>query len=283
MTRWFEIATFTPIFRDHSAKDTPRAEPWVDGPEQLAIRRRYVDERYRLLPYLYALADENARTGDPLMRPVFYDYPQTLTAPCDQDMDFTLGKALLVAPPPHPESPYPYDICLPTGGWYDLWTGKPVTGTDGTAPFDHVTETPRLDRLPVYVRAGTILPSQPLVQSTAETPQGPLSLDLYPGPNCAGALYLDDGHSLAFKRGAYFRQALTCRVIAPGKIELDFAPPEGSYAPWWQAVAVTIHASNSPTTVRNGESAVDAQFDSKSATLHFTLPPMRAGGRITIG
>ncbi len=283
MTRWFEIATFTPIFRDHSAKDTPRAEPWIDGPEQLAIRRLYVDERYRLLPYLYALADENARTGDPVMRPVFYDYPQELSAPCDQDMDFTLGKALFVAPPPHPESPHPYDVCLPTGGWYDLWTGKPVTGTGGTAPFDHVTETPRLDRLPVYVRAGTILPSQPLVQSTAETPQGPLSVDVYPGPDCSGTLYLDDGHSLAFKRGAYFRQALSCRVIAPGKIELDFAPAEGSYAPWWETVAVTVHGWNGPASVGHGESAIDAQFEGKSGTLHFTLPPMRAGGRITIG
>ena len=75
LTRWFEIAAFTPIFRDHSPKGTPRAEPWVDGPEQLAIRRRFVEERYRLMPYLYALADQNARTGDPIMRPVFYDYP----------------------------------------------------------------------------------------------------------------------------------------------------------------------------------------------------------------
>ncbi len=73
MTRWFEVAAFTPIFRDHSMKDAPRAEPWVDGPEQLAIRKHYVEERYRLLPYIYALADENSRTGDPLMRPVFYD------------------------------------------------------------------------------------------------------------------------------------------------------------------------------------------------------------------
>ncbi|HEY1604882.1 MAG TPA: TIM-barrel domain-containing protein [Allosphingosinicella sp.] len=283
MTRWFEIATFTPIFRDHSAKDTPRAEPWVDGPEQLAIRRRYVDERYRLLPYLYALADENSRTGDPVMRPVFYDYPQALNAPCDQDMAFTLGRALLVAPPPHPESSYPYDVCLPAGGWYDLWTGRPVAATNGTAPFDRIPETPRLDRLPVFVRAGTILPSQPLIRSTAETPEGPLSLDVYPGPDCRGILYLDDGHSLAFTRGTYFRQAVTCRIVAPGRIELDFAAAQGRYAPWWHAVSVTVHGWGGPAMVIGGDGPVPATFDGASGTLHFSLPPLRDGGRIMIG
>jgi alpha-glucosidase len=282
MTRWFEIAAFTPIFRDHSSKDAPRAEPWVDGPEQLAIRRRYVEERYRLLPYLYALADENARTGDPVMRPVFYDYPQTLDAPCDETMTFTLGKALLIAPPPHPESPYPYDVCLPTGGWYDLWTGRAVTGTGGTAPFDHVRETPRLDRLPVYVRAGTILPSQPLTQSTAEMPEGPLTLDVYPGPDCGGTLYLDDGHSMAFQRGAYVRQAITCRTGA-GRLEIDFSPEQGSYVPWWHIVAIRIHGWGGPAAVTAGQRPVASWFDAATGILQFQLPRDRAGGQITVG
>jgi alpha-glucosidase len=282
MTRWFEIATFTPIFRDHSSKDAPRAEPWIDGPEQLAIRRRYVEERYRLLPYLYALADENARTGDPIMRPVFYDYPQTLDAPCDQNMTFTLGKALLIAPPPKPDSPYSYDVCLPTGGWYDLWTGRAVTGTDGTAPFDHVRETPRLDRLPVYVRAGTILPSQPLTQSTAEVPEGPLTLDVYPGRDCGGTLYLDDGHSMAFQRGAYRRQAITCRLEA-GRLEIRFSPAQGSYVPWWRTIAIEIHGWKAPAAVLAGQRPVASGFDPASGILRFQLPDESAGGRIVVG
>ena len=98
LTRWFEIGAFYPVFRDHSATGTPRVEPWVDGPEHLAIRRRFVEERYRLMPYLYALAEQNARTGDPIMRPVFYDYPDALAATCDPAMTFTLGRDLLVPP-----------------------------------------------------------------------------------------------------------------------------------------------------------------------------------------
>ncbi len=176
-TRWFEIGAFTPVFRGHSAKDTPRAEPWVDGPAHLAIRRRFIDERYRLLPYLYAVADESARTGDPFMRPTFYDYPQMQSASCDQSMAFTVGRDLLVAASPKPDSPEPYDICLPASGWYDYWTGRRLA----TAK---TSETPRLDHLPVFVRPGTILPRQPLVQSTSETPKGPLQLDIYPGEDC---------------------------------------------------------------------------------------------------
>ena len=91
LTRWYQIGAFTPVFRNHAAKNTPRAEPWVDGPQHLAIRRRYIEERYRLLPYFYAVAEQNARTGDPVMRPVFYDYPELTKAPCDQSMAFTVG------------------------------------------------------------------------------------------------------------------------------------------------------------------------------------------------
>ena len=64
LTRWRQIGAFTPVFRNHSAKNTPRVEPWMDGSQHLAIRRRYIEERYRLLPYFYAVAGQNARTGD---------------------------------------------------------------------------------------------------------------------------------------------------------------------------------------------------------------------------
>jgi alpha-glucosidase len=230
LTRWFEVAAFTPIFRDHSTKDAPRAEPWVDGPEQLAIRKRYVEERYRLLPYIYALAEQNSRTGDPLMRPLFYDYPDALGADCDESMSFTLGPSLLIAGPPKPESPAPFDICLPKGGWYDYWTGAQVTQAK-------LTQTPRLDVLPVFVRAGTILPRQPLVQSTMDRPQGPLSLDVYPGPHCEGFLYFDDGVSV---NGPSLRQSVECAETARGMV-LHFGARKGSWQPWWKQIQVTIH------------------------------------------
>jgi alpha-glucosidase len=269
LTRWFEVAAFTPVFRDHSAKGTPRAEPWVDGPEQLAIRKHYVEERYRLLPYIYALAEQNARTGDPLMRPVFYDYPDALDSECDRSLTFTLGRSLLIAGPPKPESPAPFDICLPKGGWFDYWTGLPVAAAK-------MTEAPKLDVLPVFVRAGTILPRQPLVQSTAESPQGPLELDVYPGPDCRGELYFDDGVSIG---GASLRQQLSCSASAHGLV-LHFGPRSGAYTPWWRSMTVTVHAWPGVTArLADGRSV---RADERSRTISFTIPDQAASRDLAI-
>jgi alpha-glucosidase len=230
LTRWYEIAAFTPVDRNHSAHDAPHMEPWVDGPEHLAIRRKFIEERYRLMPYLYSLAEQNARTGDPIMRPLFYDYPDALKLDCDSALSFTVGRSLLVAAPPRPESPQPFNVCLPAGGWYDYWTGAAVT--------EHkLTQQPKLDAVPVFVRAGTILPKQALVQSTMETPKGPLQLDIYPGEDCRGELYFDDGVHVG---APSLRQSLTCTVTTKG-VALCFGPRQGSYRPWWKQIAVTVH------------------------------------------
>jgi alpha-glucosidase len=242
MTRWIEIAAFTPYFRAHSAKDTPRKEPWVDGPRHTDIRRKFIDERYRLLPYLYALADENSRSGAPLMRPVFYQFPQMLESPCDQSTTFLLGEALLVTPSPDLESPAPYQACLPQGVWYDYWSGEKKVSSpaadNGSA--QRLNITPNIASLPVFIRAGSIIPRQPLVQSTAETPAGPLTLDVYPGENCHGTLYLDDGHSMAFKHDGYLRQRIRC-TRRLDELDVQFEAREGQFKPWWHQLAVRIH------------------------------------------
>jgi alpha-glucosidase len=242
MTRWIEIASFTPIFRAHSEKGTPRKELWIDGPEHLAIRRQFVEQRYRLMPYLYAEADESARTGAPLMRPLFYDFPDALEMPCNQPTAFMLGDRLLIAPSPTLESPAPYSLCLPAGRWYDYWTGEQVAtqADSGASGPQSLSITPALDRLPVFVRAGAILPNQALIQSTSETPQGSLLLDIYPGEDCHGTIYADDGHSMAYARRSYLRQRVRCAQTAGG-MDVDFEPREGEYQPWWRSVAVRVH------------------------------------------
>lgn len=239
LTRWYQIGAFTPVFRNHAAKDTPRAEPWWDGPEHLAIRRRFIEERYKLLPYLYAIGEQNSRTGDPVMRPTFYDYPAMLSAPCDQSMAFTVGRNLLIAASPKPESPRPYDICLPSAGWYDYWTGKRIES-------EKISETPRLDHLPIFVRPGTILPRQAVTQSTSEAPKGPLLLDVYPGPDCRGELYWDDGVSI---RGESLRQTIRCETAADG-MRLTFEPRQGNFQPWWKEIAVIVHGGSAEPKAR---------------------------------
>ena len=231
-TRWFEIGAFTPVYRGHATNDAPRAEPWVDGPVHLAIRRRFIEERYRLMPYLYATAEQSARTGDPVMRPPFYDYPAMEKSSCDQSMAFTLGSDLLIAASPHPDQPRPYDICLPAKGWFDYWTGLPIAS-------ERISETPTLEHLPVFVRPGAIVAKEPLVQSTSQTPKGPLQLEVYPGDDCSGEIYLDDGVSV---NGSSLRQKVTCSITPTG-MSLQFGPRQGSYRPWWSRIAVTVHGT----------------------------------------
>jgi alpha-glucosidase len=259
MTRWIEIASFTPYFRAHSAKDTPRKELWVDGPRHTDIRRKFIEERYRLLPYIYALADENSRSGAPLMRPVFYEFPQALTSGCEQSTSFLLGADLLITPSPDLESPGSYEACLPQGVWYDYWSGKKrisSLGNNGRSA-QPLMITPNVASLPVFIRAGSIIPRQPLVQSTADMPSGPLTLDVYPGGNCRGELYWDDGHSMAYEHDGYLRQKLRC-TSSPEGVNLQFEARQGQYKPWWRHIEVRIH---------DWHGTADARLDGKALSL----------------
>jgi alpha-glucosidase len=287
-TRWFEIAAFTPIFRGHSAKGTARKEPWVDGPEQLAVRRHFIEERYRLLPYLYALANENARSGAPLMRPVFYEYPDILGSSCDGSMSFLLGAKLLVAPSPAPESAADYDICLPQGRWYDYWTGLPVVPLlrgnaehSSASARQFVRVTPALATLPVYVRAGAILPRQNLVQSTAQKPTGPLMLEIYPGDDCEGSLYADDGHTQKYRDRDYLRQTIRCHETATG-LEVEFEAREGQYGPWWPAIELNVHSWQGPASASLAGQSLAVQVDSDTHVLSLLVPDQNGAAQITV-
>lgn len=256
LTKWIEVASFQPIDRDHTEKGSGDQEPWVGGAAQLDIRRHFIETRYRLMPYLYTLAEESARTGLPMLRPLFLDFPDATRDrhPIDLDSgsEFLLGHDLLVAPSPYPEAPDDYTVEFPSSAWYDFWTGKRVPQP---APIDPPLNAPpaaalqvplsaqvhpTLDALPVYVRGGAIIPVQPLVQSTDQTPAGPLTLRIYAGGDCRGTLYTDDGESFAYQRGVFLRMSFTCSVTAKG-IQIAISKHEGSYAPWWKQLRLEVY------------------------------------------
>lgn len=261
MTKWIEISSFQPIDRDHSEKGAGAKEPWIGGAQQEAIRRHFIEIRYQLMPYLYTLAEEASRTGMPLERPLFLEFPDATADrhPMDLDRDasgeFLLGPDMLIAPPPFPDEVDEYHAEFPTAGWYDFWTGErihadslpepatvavdPDPGTVAKQPLG-VGVTPRNDQLPVYVRPGAILPLAPLVQSTDETPQGPLTLRIYAGDPCRGTLYLDDGKSYAFRHGSYLRMNFSCQITPEG-FELNIGAHEGSFSAWWKKIRVEIY------------------------------------------
>jgi alpha-glucosidase len=262
LTKWIEIAAFQPIDRDHSEKGTGDHEVWANGPSQEQIRRRFIEERYKLLPYLYTVMEEGTRTGLPLLRPVFLEFPDATPDrhPLDIDVDasgeFMVGPDLLVAPAPFPDKTDDYDAKLPSAGWYDFWTGARVGESQvrsvaaGMQPeaakgpmMSAVKIHPALESLPVFVRPGAILPIAPIVQSTEDTPQGPLTLRVFPGDKCEGRLYQDDGTSFAYKQGQYLKMSFTCRVAESGALEIRASRHEGIYPAWWKRIAVEVNGA----------------------------------------
>jgi alpha-glucosidase len=257
LTKWLEIAAFQPIDRDHTELGTGDQEPWVSGPEQEAIRRRYIEERYRLMPYLYTLAEDASRTGLPMLRPLFLEFPDAAPDKHPIDIDtsaageFLLGRDLLIAPPAFPGELDRYQVEFPSEDWYNYWTGEKVsqppkggpagpTETVANQVWLKTTIQPALDTLPVFARGGSILPIAPLVESTGETPQGELTLRVYVGEDCGGTLYQDDGQTYAYEQGQFLRMKFDCQVAADG-FHLRISQHEGSYSPWWKSLRVEVY------------------------------------------
>jgi alpha-glucosidase len=302
LTRWVELAAFSPLCRDHAAKGTLPHELWNNGLEQEAIRRRYIETRYRLLPYIYSLADESSRTGLPLMRPVFLEFPD-IFAPSSGgfdhlDTEFLLGPSLLIAPPPFAETLDSYAVSFPKDHeWYDFWTGlkaaaspQPPAIADiaiagGAASFSMPRQIqPPLDTMPVYVRGGSILPLQPLIQNTDQTPNGPLLLHVYPGSQCSGSLYLDDGHTFRYQKGEYLRQSFACESDAKS-LRLTFHAREGSYSPWWKFIEVVIYdwpSAHAEAKFSSSTYPLKTSYDPKQHALHMTLADVSTEAELTV-
>ncbi len=290
LTKWLEIAAFQPIDRDHTEKGSGDQEPWVGGPEPEAIRRRFIEERYRLMPYLYTLAEEASRTGMPIERPLFLEFPDATKDGHPIDIDgqvageFLVGPNILVAAPPYPDKLDNYTVEFPSSNWYDYWTGqvvpkpKPVA-RDANAPPNvidllplTISIQPELASLPVFVRGGAILPIAPLMQSTNEIPQGALTLRVYSGDACTGHLYLDDGKTYAYKSGASLRMDFRCEATADG-LRLYVGEHKGSYPAWWQQIRVEVYGwtPRKRAARLNGQST-DAKIESSPNKVAVTIP-----------
>ena len=296
LTKWLEVAAFQPIDRDHSAKGTRRHEVWVDGPAQEAIRRHFIEERYRLLPYLYTTAEKTSQTGIPLMRPLFVEFPHATADEHPIDLDdngseFLVGEDLLVAPDPSPDEIGAYEVHLPPGTWYDYWTGEQFERNSKTQSLDleqrdklnaskPLMIQPRLEVLPVYVRGGSILPVEPLTQSTEEKPVGPLTLRIYPASDsaapCTGEVYIDDGHSFAYRKGGYARVRFSCARAKDGTLAIKILPQEGSFSPWWTQYRLEIHGWT-PKLSKASVGGISLPFEHNQTAWSVTVPANRNG------
>ena len=200
--RWSQMGLLFSHARAHG--HTAPREPWAYGEPALSIFRRYAQLRYRLLPYLYAAA-RRVPDGVPLARPLVYDYPAEPTT-WHIDDEYLLGPDLLVAPMFVPRGRR--NIYLPAGGWYDFWTDQRFEGARW------ITYEAELERLPLFVCAGAVIPMGPELQYANERSWDPLSFEIYPGSDGVIETDLSDDH----------RRLRFQLTVEGGRVQLDGGP-----------------------------------------------------------
>src|SRR5580700_4126217 len=217
--RWFQFGAFCPLFRSHGRAWKLRL-PWGwntgdPGPVEInnyngaaipdasqlhdarvePICRKYLELRYRMLPYLYSAVHECTITGMPIMRALWLHFPDDPKAVECGD-EYLWGRSVLVAPVVE-NGATTRRIYLPRGTWSDFWTGERL---EGGREIDRPVD---LETIPLYVRAGSILPLGPVKQFTAEKVDEPLSISIYPGADASFLLYEDDGTSFDYRKGEW--------------------------------------------------------------------------------
>ena len=233
--RWFQFGAFCPSFRTHGRNWYLRvpwgwgesdggplgATKWRANPAELhnlaiePVIRRYLELRYRMMPYVYTVAREAHETGLPMMRALWLHHPDDPAAVRRGD-EFLWGRDVLVAPV-FEKGATERRLYLPRGAWFDFWTEKKLEGGR------EVVRKVDLDTMPLYIRAGAVLPMGPLKQYTDEPVDGPLTLTVYPGANGSSFLYDDDGVSFDHRDGAFMRLAMDWSD-ADRRLDLHLAP-----------------------------------------------------------
>ena len=217
--RWFQFGAFCPLFRSHGRAWKLRL-PWGwntgdPGPVEInnyngaaipdasqlhdarvePICRKYLELRYRMLPYLYSAVHECATKGMPIMRALWLHFPDDPKAVECGDQ-YLWGRSVLVAPVVE-KGATTRRVYLPRSTWYDFWSGERLAGgREITRPVD-------LETMPLFVREGSILPLGPVKQFSAEKVDEPLSISIYPGADASFLLYEDDGTSFDYRRGEW--------------------------------------------------------------------------------
>ncbi len=193
LTRWFQYAAFSPIFRVHGW--ISNAEIWNYGPQFLDVATQYDELRYHLLPYIYSSAWGVTNKGETLMRALPLEFSSDAGARAVSDQ-FMFGSALLINPVTT-EGAKQRTVYLPAGSsWIDFWTGKRASGGQ------NITAEAPLETIPIYVRAGSIVPYGPLVESAAGKPD-PIDLRVYAGANGDFTLYEDEGDNYDYEHGTH--------------------------------------------------------------------------------
>lgn len=253
--RWFQFGAFCTLFRSHGRTWKLRL-PWgwntgdpgpveirdYDGaaipdvsqlhnPQVEPICRKYLELRYRFLPYLYSAVRECATTGIPVMRALWLHYPDDPVAVARPD-EYLWGRNVLVAPVTE-RGATACSVYLPRGIWYDYWTNDRIEGGR------EVKRSVDLETMPLYVSGGSILPLGPVRQHTAENSDQPLSISIYPGADGSFLLYEDDGLSFNYRKGEWMGTRLSWND-ASRTLTLSLAPESRMLPPLQRKISVKM-------------------------------------------
>ena len=247
MLRWIETSVYLPLMRVHGyMSDT---EPWRYGKEAQQVIAQCLKERYRLLPYIYSYAAAISTEGSTLMRPLVFDFADDAEA-LQQEHEYMFGRSLLVNPVTEPNVTE-WTTYLPrhAGGWYDRLTGRHYEGGQ------QVTTAVDRSRIPVFVCAGSIVPTGPDVQSTADDFHSMITLNVYPGQDASFTLYDDDGESNGYLQEQCSRMQINWDNT---RQTLTLNKRKGSYKgmPRQQTFVVRLHDGTMRQVVYKGKRTV---------------------------
>lgn len=252
-SRWISLGAFSAFFRCHTMINTRDAEPWAYGEKAEEIARNYINLRYRLLPYVYSIFHEAAQSGLPVVRSLAIEWPhEARVYQTAYQNQFLFGPSLLVCPAMSREKVIP--LFLPEGNWYYLYNDQVRAGGQ-----EHYQDCP-VDRLPVFVRGGTILPMQSLVQHAGEKPEPILRLQVYAGSGISSfTWYEDDGRSLDHEKGQYVQRILQ---LDSTRRRLVVGAEKGSYRHGYQRLRVFLHGFGAVNRCRlNGQPIPSSTLD----------------------
>ncbi|MDT8999083.1 glycoside hydrolase family 31 protein [Paucibacter sp. APW11] len=261
-TRDLQWKTFTPVLMGMSGwAEGARKHPWWYDEPYRSINRKYLKLKMRLMPYMYTLAQEAEASGAPIVRGLMWDHPEDASAFTEaHKYQFLLGRDLLVAPVYRSQAAsqgWRKSIYLPEGKWFEYWDGRQVEAVKNGQQIDLQVS---LDKLPVFVRAGAILPMYPEMLFDGEKPKDQLTLDLYPHGSSSYTLYEDDGLTRQYANGQHSRQLITMQAPTAGSgaidgdISVQVGAVEGEYAGQeaQRSLALQLHSHAAPTAVELG-------------------------------
>lgn len=221
-TRWIQLGTFSPFMRAHSAGDTSEREPWSFGEPFTSINRKFIELRYQLMPYIYSVFWEHHRYGFPILRPLAMLEQEHISNHFRQD-EFTFGDKILVCPVLE-QGATSRLVYLPKGQWYNFWTHELLNGEN-----EYDVDAP-LEDMPLFVRAGSVIPEYPVMQYVGEKPIDEVWLNIYyAGYEVNSFLFEDHGDTFAYEQDIYLEKKFS--VKGDGKNLFIQQATEGLYTP----------------------------------------------------